>query len=117
MRSASSICAALTKRPRHSAAAPAPSAEGVLGIARITAISIPAASSMARVFTDAANEISVLAVVSAGRISSISPGTCIGFTPSRIRSDCRAASRLLVVTSTPHCVLSASARSAWPTVA
>ena len=44
-------------------------------MARITAISMPAASSMARVLTDAANETSVLLVVSAGRISAITSGT------------------------------------------
>ena len=72
---------------------------------------------MARVFTDAAKETSSFPLLSAGLISAINSGTWNGFTPTRIRSDCLTASRLLVLTSTPHCVLSASARSAWPTVA
>ncbi len=44
-----------------------------------------------------------------GRISAIRSGTWNGLTPSRIRSACCAAARLSVLTSTPHCVLSATA--------
>jgi len=64
-------------------------------MARTTAMSIPAASfNGPSSFTDAANDTSILAGVSAGLISAIRSGTWKGFTPIRIRSDWRAASRL-----------------------
>ncbi len=68
-----------------------------------TANSQPAPSSILRVFTEAANESTIFFGVSAVLISSISAGTCVGLTPSRITSACLAAARLSVVTSTPNC--------------
>ena len=65
---ARSSCSWVANRPRLSAAMPAPSIDGVFGIARTTPISIPAASSMAVVRTEAAIEISSFCGVSEGRI-------------------------------------------------
>ena len=66
---------ALARAATRAKAAPAPRADGVLGMARMTPISIPAESSMARVLTEAANETRVLAGVRTGRISATKSGT------------------------------------------
>ena len=67
---------------------PAPSMDGVFGMARTTPISMSAACSMAVVRTEAAIEISSFSGVSAGRICRTTSGTVIGLSPMRIRSDC-----------------------------
>ena len=67
---------------------PAPSMDGVLGMARTTPISMSAACSMAVVRTEAAIEISSFCGVSAGRICRTTSGTVMGLSPMRIRSDC-----------------------------
>ena len=96
---------------------PQPSAQGVLGMARMTATSLPSAFSMWLVGTDAATEMMSWLLEMLGRICSITSCTTCGFTHTKMMSALRTAARLSVPTETPSFSASARARSSCWTVA
>ncbi len=96
---------------------PAPMAQGVLGMARTTATSLPNAFSMWLVGTEAATEMMSCLLETLGRICSITSCTTCGFTHTKMMSALRTAARLSVPTETPSFSARARARSSCWTVA
>ncbi len=97
---------------------PAPSIAGVFGIARTTGMpSSSVASSIAFVFTEAANEMISFSGVNTGLICRTTSITVNGFTPMKISSASRAADALSVVTRTFSRSASCAARFSCCTVA
>ena len=91
---------------------PAPTREGVFGMARTTGIFAGMRCSMYEVGTDAAIEMMSWSSRSSGLISSTTSPSVCGLIHSRMTSAFFTAARLSVVTLTPNFAASASTRSA-----
>ena len=96
---------------------PAPSTQGVFGIARTTGTSFSSARSIISVGTDAATEITSCFPFKCARISRTTSATTCGFTQRKIMSASFTASELSVPACTFNLSFSIRARSGCATVA
>src|SRR6202165_817326 len=112
-----SICCLVANFPLHSAVIPAPSTQGVFGIARTTGTSFSSARSIISVGTDAATEITNCFAWTCARISRATSATTCGFTQRKTMSASFTASELSVPACTFNFSFSMRARSGCATVA
>src|ERR1035437_5873669 len=112
-----SRCCLVANFPLHSAVMPAPSTQGVFGIARTTGTSFSSPRSIISVGTDAATEITNCFPFKCARISFTTSATTCGFTQIKIMSASFTASELSVPACTFNFSLSIRARSGCATVA